>query len=222
MSDPFPLDLVFDLDGTLSDPSEGFFRSMREATLALGGGAPSDAALRRWIGPPLREAFRALLATDEDARVEDGVARYRARYDRIGWSENRVYAGVPAMLDTLRDAGHRLFVATSKPGVFAERILAHFDLRRRFERVRGAELGAGLDGKERVLAALVAESSLDPRRAVMIGDREHDALAARALGLHAVGVLWGHGSRAELEAAGAAALCEAPARLPGLVARLAG
>ena len=214
------LDLVFDLDGTLSDPSEGFYRSMREAIVTLGRDTPSDERLRPWIGPPLRDAFRALLGVDDDSEVERGVALYRARYDRIGWRENRVYDGVPAMLDVLRDAGHRLFVATSKPGVFAERILAHFDLRRRFEAVRGAELAAGLDGKQRVLAALLAEAALDPARCAMVGDREHDARAARALGLRAVGVLWGHGDRDELEAAGAELLCAMPDALPAAVARL--
>jgi len=215
------LDVVFDLDGTLSDPSEGFFRSMRAATAALGRPAPTDATLRPWIGPPLRDAFRVLLDTEVEDEVERGVAHYRERYARIGWRENRLYDGVPAMLDALRAAGHRLFVATSKPGVFAERILDHFDLRRRFERVRGGELGAGLDGKERVLAALLAEAALDPGGAIMIGDREHDARAACVLGLRAIGVLWGHGSRGELEAAGAEHLCEAPHALPDIVSRLA-
>lgn len=214
------LDLVFDLDGTLSDPSEGFFRSMREAIVALGRAAPPDDALRAWIGPPLREAFRSLLAADDEAEVERGVALYRARYDRIGWRENRLYDGVPEMLDALRDAGHRLYIATSKPGFFAERILVHFGLRPRFEAVRGAELGAGLDGKERVLAALLSEAKLDPARCAMVGDREHDANAARVLGLRAIGVLWGHGSRDELEAAGAEVLCTTPEVLPGAVARL--
>ncbi len=209
--------LVFDLDGTLSDPLDGVARSIEHACRALESPVPDRDSLRGMIGPPLRETFRTLLATADDARVERAVALYRERYASGGWQENALYPGIVEALGQLERRGHRLFVATSKAQPFAERILAHFALASRFAAIRGAGLDASRDDKADLLADLIAGYGLDPADTLMIGDREHDVRAATRCRVRTIGVVWGFGSEHELEAAGAVALCARPDALPALV-----
>jgi phosphoglycolate phosphatase len=213
--------VLFDLDGTLTDSAAGVQRSTREALRRLNaedGGArpiPAESELGWIVGPPLRESF-AMLAGDDNA--DRMLEFYRERYDIIGMFENKVYDGVAAALDQLRARGDRLFVATSKREVDAQRIVEHFGLAPYFEGVYGAQPDGRRAEKSAVLAAAIADARLEAApRIVMIGDRRYDALGARAVGIPAIGALWGYGDRAELAAAGADPIIESPREIPDAV-----
>ena len=207
-------DLLFDLDGTLTDNFTGIAASIRHALARLDADAPDDAALRQCVGPPLRATFARLLATDDGATIERAIVHYRERFADVGWRENVPYPGIDEALEALHGAGARLWVCTAKPQVYAERIVAHFGLARFFRGVFGTDLAGRFDDKATLMAHLLATERVAPSGAVMIGDRHHDITAARANGTGAVGVLWGYGSREEL--AGADALLETPERLADL------
>jgi phosphoglycolate phosphatase len=138
------------------------------------------------------------------------VLLYRERFADIGIFENSLYAGIADILTALARPGRRLFVATSKPGVFAERIIDHFGLRDHFERVFGSELDGIRSDKTHLLEYALRETSVDPSRAIMIGDRSHDIVGARNNRMSAIGVLYGYGSREELTEAGALHVCARP------------
>lgn len=205
--------LLFDLDGTLTDPRPGFVGSLRHALERLGTACPDDDVLASFIGPPLRGTFATLLQTADRALVERAMSLYRERYGEAGLFENEVYDGIREMLETVSGQASALFVATSKPRVYAERIAKHFGLDRYFARVYGAELGGRFDDKADLLEHLLAAEKVRADTAVMVGDRATDIVAARANGVRAIGVLWGYGSEAELVEAGAEGLCSAPAQL---------
>lgn len=202
--------LLFDLDGTLTDARPGIVACIRHAVEGLGRPCPDDDVLATFIGPPLRGTFATLLETSEREPIEAAMALYRERFGVTGLFENRVYDGVPEMLVEVGARAAAAFVATSKPTVYAERIVRHFDLDRYFGRVYGAELDASLDDKATLVAHLLAREGLARGAAVMIGDRAADVRAAHANGLRAIGVLWGYGSERELREAGADILCAAP------------
>jgi phosphoglycolate phosphatase len=205
--------LLFDLDGTLTDPREGITRSIAHALERLGLEPPPLDALTFAIGPPLRGSFAQLLGTDKRETVELAVTHYRERFGDVGLFENALYAGIPETLEALALGGATLFVATSKPGVYARRIVDHFGLGRHFVEVHGCELDGTREDKRDLLAHLLPHHGLDAARAVMIGDRGADMRAARHHGIAAVGALWGYGSREELLEQGAQRLCEAPLAL---------
>jgi phosphoglycolate phosphatase len=210
-----PRDLLFDLDGTLTDNYAGIAASIRHALARLSAPAPDDAELRRYVGPPLRKTFATLLGTDERDVVERAIGHYRERFAAIGWQENTAYPAIEPALAQLRAAGARLFVCTAKPQVYAERIVAHFGFEAHFAAVYGADLEGHYDDKAKLLAHLVAREGVAPARAVMIGDRDNDIRAARANGMRVVGVLWGYGSAAEL--APADAIVATPPELPDVL-----
>jgi phosphoglycolate phosphatase len=213
------VNLLFDLDGTLTDPREGIELSFRHALAALGREAPPDEDFRRFIGPPLPESFAALLATGDEERLAEGVRLYRERYADRGLFENAVYPDIPAGLASLRRDGHRLWVATSKPIVFARRIIDHFDLGGWFEGIHGAELSGLRAGKAEVIAHLLETEGVDPESAWMIGDRVHDVEGARRNGLGAVAVSWGYGTPEELAAARPDAIVATMAELVAFLGR---
>jgi phosphoglycolate phosphatase len=209
--------IYFDLDGTLTDPKIGITRSIQYALDTLGHPAiPSKDELTWCIGPPLRASFTKLLGGEHWS--DRAVSLYRERFADIGIFENSLYAGIADILTALARPGRRLFVATSKPGVFAERIVDHFGLRDHFERVFGSELDGTRSDKTQLLEYALSETSVDPARAIMIGDRSHDIVGARNNGMSAIGVLYGYGSREELREAGALHVC---ARPHGLLEHLA-
>lgn len=212
--------VIFDLDGTLTDPREGIARCYVHALERLGLASPPLPELTRHIGPPLREVFGLLLETDDVARIEHAVGLYRERFGTVGLFENQPYDGIHAALEQLRAAGHRLFVCTSKAQVYAERIVAHFELAPFFERVYGPGLDGTFSDKAELLAHLLEREGVEPERAIMVGDRLHDMLAARRNGLRGLGVLYGFGDLAELTSAGAALTCAAVSDLVPAVARL--
>lgn len=210
--------VLFDLDGTLTDPRDGILRCIRHALDRLGVASPDDRTLEAAIGPPLHESFAALLGPARAGEALDAVRLYRERYAVTGMYENQVYPGIPELLARLRAAGCRLSVCTSKPHVFAETILTHFGLRDAFEAVYGAELDGTRTDKAELVAWLLPRAGFAPGEAALVGDRLHDVRAARTHGLRAVGVLWGYGSALELREAGADALVGAPAEVPAALA----
>lgn len=154
-----------------------------------------------------------------DHSADRAVSLYRERFSDIGLYENRVYDGIGDVLTTLCASGHRLFVATSKAHVFADRIIDHFDLRSHFERVFGAELDGTRVEKSHLLEYALKEASVDPAKALMIGDRSHDMIGARNNDMKAIGVLYGYGSRDELIEAGASHVCVTPEAILGCIER---
>ena len=149
--------------------------------------------------------------------ADRAVALYRERFSDIGLYENRVYDGIAEVLTALGQAGHRLFVATSKAHVFADRIIDHFGLRPHFQHVFGAELDGTRSDKSHLLTYALKETATDPAKAVMIGDRSHDMVGAGNNGIKGIGVLYGYGSREELIGAGARHLCATPAEILGCI-----
>lgn len=213
--------LLFDLDGTLTDPRLGFVRSVRYALDRLAKPCPADEVVASFIGPPLRGTFATLLETADRALIEEAMALYRERYSVIGLYENHVYDGVSEMLETVRSEASALFVATSKPTVYADRIVRRFGLDRHFAGVYGAELGGRFDDKADLLQHLLTTEKVRAEAAVMVGDRASDIVAARTNGVRAIGILWGYGSEAELVGAGAEFVCPAPAQLARCLSQIA-
>jgi phosphoglycolate phosphatase len=210
-----PEAVLFDLDGTLSDPFEGITRSLEHALLVLGAESPSRRELAGCIGPPLRVTFARLLQTDEAATIERAVGAYRERYFDVGMYENQLYDGVEEMLRALRGYGCRIFLATSKVRPAAVEILRHFALDGWFDGVYGSEMDGRFDDKGELIEHLLAGERVRPETAFMVGDRMHDVVAARRNGVRPVGVTYGYGSRRELTDAGAEILCDTPAEVLG-------
>lgn len=196
------MDILFDLDGTLTDSSLGIARCIQEAVRRLGREVPEADSLRRFVGPPLQGTFAHLLGTENEAAIAEAIRFYRERFVATGMFENALYPGVAAGLDRLRQGGHRLWVATSKPRVYAVRILEHFEIANAFAGVYGPDLSELGHDKRVMLRELLAAERLAPRETCMVGDRVHDVEGARANGVAAVAVRWGYGSAEELEAAG--------------------
>lgn len=214
--------ILFDLDGTLTDPREGITRSIAYAMERMGREPPPLAELTFAIGPPLRRTLAGLIGDETPAAVERAIAHYRERFADVGLFENALYEGVVESLAHLRAPGRLMLVATSKPQVYAERIVRHFGLDPHFTAVHGCELDGTREDKRDLLAHLLALHGIAPADAVMIGDRGPDMVAARHHGLRAVGALWGFGSREELEGGGAEQLCELPAGIPRALAPWSG
>jgi len=208
--------VLFDLDGTLSDPQLGIGRSINFALERYGFAPLPGDEVSRWIGPPLDESFRTITGRDDDATVHGLVAAYRERYGDVGYAENRLYDGIPQALAALTDAGLPLGLCTSKRRDFAEKILALFGLDQHFRFVDGGEIGVH---KWQQIAAL-RERGVVGARAVMVGDRAVDLIAAHRNGLMGAGVLWGHGSREELQAESPRYLLDSPAELTRWAVRL--
>ena len=205
--------LLFDLDGTLTDPKPGIVGCLRFALDQLGVSCPSDDVLTNFIGPPLRATFALLLDTSDGSQIEEAIRLYRQRFAATGLYENQVYAGVPAMLEHAQQAATVMYVATSKPAVYAERIVQHFGLGQHFRQVYGAELDGRREDKADLVAYVLATEDVSAEAAVMIGDRAADVLAAKANGVRSIGVLWGYGSAHELVNAGVDMLCQTPSEL---------
>jgi len=209
--------VLLDLDGTISDNYPGISRSIAHALERLGVAPATEAHLRACVGPPLRESFRRLLATDDAGLVERAIGFYRERFAEVGWQENVVYPGIAEALPGLA-ASSSLYVCTAKPDLFARRIIERLGFAGHFTAIYGADLAGRLDDKADLLAHLAQEQGIDPTTAVMVGDRAHDIRAARRNGARAIGVLWGYGSAEEL--AEADALVAAPHELAGAITRV--
>jgi phosphoglycolate phosphatase len=207
--------IYFDLDGTLTDPKPGITRSIQYALRKLDRDVPPEDELTWCIGPPLHASLKKLLGTEDLA--DKALSLYRERFAEIGLFENVVYPRIEETLSAVASTGRRLFVATSKPGIYAQRIIDHFKLTVYFERVFGSELDGTRSDKTDLLGYALQATGVDPSQAIMIGDRSHDMIGARNNKMTAVGVLYGYGGKQELLDAGAHHICATPQELPGLV-----
>lgn len=209
------MNILFDLDGTLVDPKAGIVASIRYGLERLGDTPPPADELAWVIGPPLRQAFPMLGVAAND--VEKAVGYYREHYRDGAMYEAQVYAGIPEALDLLLSAGHRMFIATAKPHVFARPILQHFKLARRFIGIYGPELDGTRDDKGELIAHILTRERLKPHAALMVGDRRNDVLAATRNNLRTLGVSWGYAATGELADAGVTAVCATPEDLPSAI-----
>ena len=212
--------VFFDLDGTLTDPKPGITECIRHALGGLGRTPPPADELVWCIGPPLSASFATLLETTDHTLIARSLALYRERFGTVGLYENAVYPGIPEAVGAVRAAGFATFVATSKPHVYARRIVEHFGLDTLFDGVYGSEMDGTRVEKADLIAYALTEERLAPDRVLMIGDRQHDMIGARRCGVRAIGVSYGYGSEAELRAHGAEAIAHAPAAIPALVTAL--
>lgn len=200
--------LLFDLDGTLTDSTEGILKCMEHALVTMGYEVPEDT--NKFLGPPLYQSFAEFCGMNE-AQVNEAVRIFRERYSVTGLFENRVYDGIPEMLERLKNAGKRLMVATSKPEVYAVRIFERFGLSQFFEIVGGANINGTRNYKDEVIEYVLAQAGITDRsRVLMIGDRKQDVEGAHKTGLKCMGILWGYGSIEELNGAGADFIAETP------------
>ncbi len=194
--------IFFDLDGTLTDPQTGIFNSIRYALGKLRIDEPDSDQLKEFIGPPLRDSFQRHFGLSPQTAWQ-AVEYYREYFSSQGMFENLVYPGIPELLAALRRDGKRLAVATSKPTVFSERILTHFDLLAFFEQVVGSNLDGSRVEKGEVVAELMTRISSDSRsQMLMIGDRKHDIIGARINQIDSLGVAYGYGTLEELRESG--------------------
>lgn len=194
--------VCFDLDGTLVDPLLGVRNCLRRTCGAFGLEMPDETTIRAWIGFGMRESLATLKGLERPERLEEALDFYWERYREDGVFEHELYPGVFHLLHRLKRQGHRIYIVSAKPSLFARRIAYQFDLNLIFDDIFGSTLKGRWQPKTEVLAGLVARGTIQPG-GVFIGDRGVDMIAARDHGLEAIGVGWGYGSRAELEAAGA-------------------
>lgn len=208
----------FDLDGTLTDPALGITNSFKHAFVHFGLEIPSYEKLCTFIGPPLVDTFKNELHFD-DAKAEEGVKAYREYFSTKGIFENKVYDGIPELLKNLKEKGKVLVVATSKPEEFAVKIIEHFGLSEYFEHVCGSCMDETRSTKAEVISYALGVCGIDEahkEHVLMIGDRKHDIIGAKANGIESCGILFGYGSREELETAGADYIAESVAALAKL------
>ena len=209
--------ILFDLDGTLTDPGIGITASVSHALVRFGITPPHKSELYKFIGPPLGESLMKYFGMTKEESVL-AIEYYREYFRVKGIFENEVYSGIPEMLKYLRDSGCRLLVATSKPEVFAVKILEHFGLAEYFDVIAGADLEGKRGAKADVIRDALGRAGIkELSECIMVGDRLHDIEGAEQAGICSVGVLWGYGSRAELTAAGAKYIAENIGDIPMIV-----
>jgi phosphoglycolate phosphatase len=194
---------LFDLDGTLTDSGPGITNGLKEGFRHIGWPVPDQKILRRFIGPPLRNNLKNLFPQMPGETLETLISCYRRYYTERGAYENKVYPGVFELLAELRQGGVRLSVATSKPITPTRKILNHFDLARRFDYVSAEDDSENGRGKEYLIRPVLEHFGIPASRAIMIGDTKYDAAGARRAGTNFVGVLYGFGTKEEMEREGA-------------------
>lgn len=205
--------VLFDLDGTITDPGQGITNSVAYALEKMGVSPPERKELYRFIGPPLMESFAKYYGFPP-AAAQAAVGFYREYFQEKGIYENVLIEGMPALLARLQTAGKALLLATSKPQVYAEEILRYFGIEHYFSFVAGSNLDGTRTAKQEVIAyALHSAQVAATQTAIMVGDRLHDILGARKMGIASVGVLFGYGSREELAQAGATYIAATPKEL---------
>lgn len=205
--------ILFDLDGTLSDPFEGITRCIQYAMGKMGAEVPEASTLGWCIGPPLWDSFEVLLNTKDRSVTDKAVAFYRERYAEKGMFENTLIEGIDTAVEALHAKGKRMLVATSKTNSYAGKIVEHFGLMPPIERVYGAEPDGTRSDKTELIAHILQQEGLSAAECVMIGDRKFDLIGARNNSVRSIGVLWGYGSRDELSAEKPDLLAERPGHI---------
>lgn len=209
--------ILFDLDGTLTDPKEGILNCVKYALESVGVYEKDEERLMKFIGPPLRDSFRDIYGFDE-TEAEMLVKKYRERFSTVGLFENRLYDGVCEMLAGLKKVGKKMGLATSKPRVYAERIAEKYGILRYFDAITPTELDGRYDYKHEVISYIL-EKFENPAKdsVIMVGDRAQDVIGAKKCGIRCVGVSFGYAEPGELEAAGADYICNTMQELSGLL-----
>lgn len=203
--------LLWDLDGTLTDPKNGIIRSIQYALKEFDMPVPEESDLLWCIGPPLHHSFALLVPGLSEQEAWKFIEKYRERFATVGLFENAVYENIPALLMILKD--RKNFVATSKPQVYASQIINHFKLDPFFLSVYGSELDGTRSDKGDLIQFILETEKISRNDVVMIGDRKYDILGAKKAGIAAIGVSWGYGSEEELKNSGAEYIFSAPADL---------
>ena len=203
--------ILFDLDGTLTESGPGITRCVQYALEKIGHPEEDLEALRCFVGPPLKESFMEYAGVDEET-AEKAVVYYRERFEPVGMFENDLYPGVVEMLETLKKRKYKLAVASSKPEKYVRKILEHFGIDGYFTEIVGADEEKKRTAKEEVVREALRRLGLSnhPEQAVLVGDKEHDVYGARACGVECVAVLYGYGTREELENADPLKIVETP------------
>ena len=203
-----PCSVLLDLDGTLIDSQPGILASCLAALRILGHEPNEILDIKRVIGPPLEDVMQFLLQPYGDDRIAEAVLAFRQHYGESGLLGSEPYPGIGNSLREMQQGGLRLYLATSKREAFARRILEHLELAAYFDGIHGSVPGGELDHKPELLAHILSEHNITPTRSLMVGDRRYDISGAHAVGMRGLGVLWGYGTRDELEGAGADQLVE--------------
>lgn len=214
------ISVFLDLDGTLIDSREGIVTSLLHALREMDAELPAASELTWTIGPPIWQSLDILLGPGAD--IEAAVAAYRERFGTVGLYEADVFDGIGEMFEDLKDMDARLFLATSKPQVYAEEIVSHFGIAPFLDGVYGSEMDGTHADKPSLLAHVISETESDPARTVMLGDRRFDIEGAKANEVASIGALWGFADEGELHLAEADALAAEPEEVPELVAELLG
>jgi len=212
--------ILFDLDGTLTDPRAGITRSIQFALNKLGNPIPKQEELLWCIGPPLLDSFEKILGPNSATLAEKALFYYRERFSRIGKFENKIYSDIHEALADLNQLGLSLFVATSKPSVYAREIIDHLDLTKYFKTIYGSELNGNFTDKGELIANIIMMEGLSPGNTVMIGDRKYDIAGAKKNNMISLGVTYGFGSKEELIEAGADFLAEKPSDIKAIISQL--
>ena len=199
--------VLFDLDGTLTDPVLGITNSVAYALEKYGITVEDKNTLCTFIGPPLNDSFKKYYGFSDEKAME-AIWCYREYFQDKGIFENEVYEGIREMLEKIKQSGRKIVLATSKPELFALRILEHFDLMKYFDVVAGASMDEKRNKKGDVISYALEKGGFSAQGTVMIGDREHDIFGAKENGLDSIGVLYGYGSKEELCSAGADYIAE--------------
>ncbi|MBD6619562.1 HAD family hydrolase [Komarekiella sp. 'clone 1'] len=209
--------ILFDLDGTLTDPKPGITRCIQFALSELGYRPPDADKLHWCIGPPIQDSFSLLLKTSDDTVLEQAISLYRSRFATIGLFENSLYPKISETLDAIRFAGYKTFVATSKPHIYATQIIEHFGLSSLFNGVYGSELDGTRSVKADLINHILVTENLSPSHVVMVGDHSHDMIGAKHNHVTAIGVTYGYGTEEELKSYGADLIAHTPDDIPKLL-----
>ena len=207
--------ILFDLDGTITDSGEGIMNCAELALRHFGLPVPDRNTMRVFVGPPLDESFMKFGVHPD--QTDEAIRVFRSRYTTVGKFENFPYPGVEALLSGLKALGHKLYIATSKPENMAIEVLEHFGLAKYFDLICGATLDGSRSKKADIITYLL-EKTGSISSAIMVGDTAHDVLGAKAHSLPAIGVTWGYGKVADMEAAGAVAIAHSMEELLEILA----
>ena len=209
--------IFFDLDGVLTDSGEGIINSALYALEKYNIDVNEKSELKKFIGPPLQDSFSTDYGFNEE-ELEGVIATFREYYSEKGIFENALFPNIEDVLKELKKKKKKLVVATSKPEVFAMKVLMHFNILKYFEYVSAATLDESKIKKELIIKEAISALGIkDLSKVVMIGDRKHDAIGASKNGIDCIGALWGYGSKEELQKAGATLFAEEPLKLLELI-----
>ncbi len=212
--------IFFDLDGTITDPKEGITKCIQYALISMGRHNVNENDFLQYIGPPLRSSFSKLLCSNEESLIEEAVNLYRERFSEIGIFENAVYPGIAKMLSALCENSIRLYVVTTKPKIYADRIIEHFQLAKFFDAVYGSKLDGSLGNKVKRVKLIMNQLKLVPEETAIVGDRKFDIVAGKLNSLRTIAVTYGYGSKQEIVESAPDYICDNPDEIRKIVLNL--